>query len=159
MSAPKGLGERIADLEAIEEIRNLKARYCRYIDLKQWAELGQIFATDAMIQPSPTITLKGREEIVQFLSSVLSSVVVVHQVHQSEIEITGEDTARGIWGEYDGTIVSGNNASHLAYGFYHEEYLKEDGRWRIAYSRIDRIYTQTSAVHLDAGKVDFLKNL
>ena len=35
------------DLEALEAIRRLKARYFRYVDTKQWDRFGELFCEDA----------------------------------------------------------------------------------------------------------------
>ncbi len=140
------LKKRVRILEDIEAIRNLKAKYCRRNDLKQWDEIGDCFAIDAVLEVPPVVRCQGRGEIVSFLSAAMSPVIVVHQVHHSEIEITSETTAKGLWGEYDQIIDSRGPGTSVAYGYYVEEYAKEDGQWRIKYERIDRIYTQITTV-------------
>jgi ketosteroid isomerase-like protein len=147
MDELKELQKRIRILEDIEAIRNLKAKYCRRNDKKQWDEIGDCFAKDALLEVPPVVRCQGREEIAKFLAESMSSVIVVHQVHHSEIEVTSETTAKGLWGEYDQIIDGRSNATSVAYGYYVEEYIKEDGQWRIKYERIDRIYTQITNVY------------
>jgi hypothetical protein len=64
-----------------------------------------------------------------------------HHGHQSEITVTGQDTATGIWSFTDRMLLAPGGAfSRLTgYGFYHESYVKRDGRWQIRTSRITRI--------------------
>jgi len=147
MSELKELHKRIIALEDIEAIRKLKAKYCRCNDMKQWDEIGDCFAEDAILEPAPDIRVEGREEIVKFLEENLDSTIVVHQVHQAEIEITGESTAKAIWGEY-AEVTYSEVQSSVAYGFYNEEYIKEGGCWRIKYERIDRIYQRNTVLQL-----------
>jgi hypothetical protein len=59
----------------------------------------------------------------------------VHHGHTPEIEITGKATARGIWAMIDyATLpaVDGRRPTVRGSGHYHEEYVKQDDRWRIA---------------------------
>ena len=47
MSGIDPLVQRLIDIEAIKQ---LKARYFRAIDRKEWDELGQVFAPDAVLE-------------------------------------------------------------------------------------------------------------
>jgi hypothetical protein len=50
------LEQGLARLEAIEEIKQLKAGYFRYLDLPWWNELGSLFTDDAQFtsaSPAP----------------------------------------------------------------------------------------------------------
>jgi hypothetical protein len=39
----------LARLEALEQIRVLKARYCRYVDTKDWSEFARLFTDQAVL--------------------------------------------------------------------------------------------------------------
>jgi hypothetical protein len=59
-----------------------------------------------------------------------------------EIEITGDDTARGIWAMFDYVEwpeQDGRRVGLHGYGHYLEEYVREDGAWYIARSRLERL--------------------
>jgi hypothetical protein len=64
------------DLVALEEIRQVKYRYLRCVDLKLWDDLAEVFTADAtvdygtMVYGQP-LTLAGRDEIVAFLRDKL----------------------------------------------------------------------------------------
>jgi hypothetical protein len=62
------------------------------------------------------------------------------------IEILGESSARGRWSMFDdlrlpaGHPWSGEQPiRRLGYGHYHEEYRREDGRWKISFMQLSRI--------------------
>src|SRR5688572_14638586 len=92
------------DLEAVEQIKQLKARYCRYIDTKRWSDWASTLTHDAvLIHPSEGLhnPLTGRDQIVELVSRYLADVVTVHVVHMPEIEVLGPDAARACWSMFD----------------------------------------------------------
>ncbi len=84
------------DLVGLEEIRRLKYRYLRCVDLKLWDEIGGVFTEDATADygtPSAGRPLKlaGRDEIVAFLRDSLGpGIITLHAAGQPEIEIYGD---------------------------------------------------------------------
>ena len=93
------------DLDDIEQIRQLKARYFRTMDQKDWAAYRGVFAEDAVIDTTddtgPGTEITGRDAFIDMLTPILEGAITVHHGHMSEIEITGDDTARGIWAMED----------------------------------------------------------
>jgi hypothetical protein len=67
---------------------------------------------------------------------LLAEATTVHHGHTPEITITGADTATGIWAMMD--IVK-LGAGFRGYGHYHEEYIKQAGRWRIRRLKLTRL--------------------
>jgi hypothetical protein len=128
----------------IEEIKQLKARYFRLMDTKCWDEYGLVFAKDAVMEvPEANVVNNGRAAIVRGVSKVLEGVRTVHHGHMPEIEITGPDTARGTWAMFDyvefAPAKSGDRIGLQGYGHYREEYVREDGQWRIRRLRLERL--------------------
>jgi uncharacterized protein (TIGR02246 family) len=133
--------QRILDTEAIKQ---LKARYFRCIDRKDWDAFGQVFAPDAVLEvPEVDMVTTGRDAIVAFVSGALEGAQTVHHGHMPEIELTGTDTARGTWAMFDyvewPSPAAGDRVGLNGYGHYVEEYVREDGEWRIARSRLERL--------------------
>ena len=126
-------------LEEIEAIKRLKARYLRLMDTKQWDQWGDVFTEDAHLaaSPDPNETFHGRADIVKRVSAVLRDARTVHHGHMPEIELTGPDTATGIWAMYD--FVDMPQLVLHGWGHYHEEYAKQGGAWRIRRSRLTRL--------------------
>ena len=61
----------------------------------------------------------------------------VHHGHMPEIEVLGDNSARGTWAMDD--IVELPGLSLRGWGHYHEQYRKEDGQWRICRIRLTRL--------------------
>jgi uncharacterized protein (TIGR02246 family) len=133
----------IDTLTAIEEIKQLKARYFRLMDTKQWEEWADVFTEDldARIEGVSDAPI-GRDTFVSSVSAMLADALTIHHGHMPEIEVTGPETARGIWAMFD-YVKFTNPERQLelkGYGHYHEEYRKgPDGRWRISSLRLSRL--------------------
>jgi hypothetical protein len=125
-------------MDDLEAIKQLKARYFRLMDTKQWDAWGDLFTENAVLQasPDPEERFRGRDEIVAKVSHLLRDAVTVHHGHMPEIEIHG-DTATGVWAMDD--FVEMPQLVLHGWGHYHEEYAREDGRWRIRSSRLTRL--------------------
>ncbi|MEO6606451.1 MAG: nuclear transport factor 2 family protein [Aeromicrobium sp.] len=134
------------DLQALEDIRRLKYRYFRSLDLKLWDEFGDTFTADAVGRYGTKVygeldALEGREAIVGFMSEKLgNNIVTVHFANHPEIDIDG-DTAVGSWGFEDTVIATEFKALIRGAGYYRDSYRREsDGKWRIAETSYERIY-------------------
>ncbi|NIB37978.1 nuclear transport factor 2 family protein [Pseudomaricurvus alkylphenolicus] len=127
-------------LADIESIKQLKSRYFRFLDNKQWDQWRLCFSDDfsAVYEgPHPDIEFKSAEELVEKLRTALAEVPTVHQGHTSEITVTSGDTATGIWSMYDRVVSP--QSSFEGWGFYHEQYRKVDGEWKISHLRLKRL--------------------
>ena len=130
-------------LAAIHEIKQLKARYFRLLDTKRWDEWGQVFTADVRMEvPEAGLELDGRDAVVQNVSAALEGTQTVHHGHMPEIELTGDGRARGTWAMFDYVewpVGDGGRVGLTGYGHYVEEYALEDGHWRIATTRLERL--------------------
>lgn len=134
------------DLESLEEIRRLKYRYFRYLDLKRWDEFGDTltedvrarYGTQAMDKP---LHFDNRAEVVSYMSENLGTgIVTIHIANHPEIDVDG-DTATGSWAFEDTVIVPDFKVIIRGGGYYVDEYRKEaDGKWRISATEYERIY-------------------
>ncbi len=124
----------------IEAIKQLKARYCRYLDTKDWQAWRSLFTDDFLSDTSPAggKVIRGADEFVAFTRKSLRSQATVHQVHAPEIELTSPTTARGVWALED-VVRFGPGVNLRGYGHYTETYEKVDGQWLIASSTLTRL--------------------
>ncbi|MGV0853295.1 nuclear transport factor 2 family protein [Mycolicibacterium phlei] len=129
-----------ADLVEIEAIKQLKARYCRLLDTKDWTAWRQLFADDFLSDTSQSggKVIRGADEFVGFTRRSLRNQPTVHQVHAPEIELTSATTARGVWALED-VVRFGPGVNLRGYGHYHETYAKIDGQWRFTSSTLTRV--------------------
>jgi hypothetical protein len=140
------------DLVALEEIRQVKYRYLRCVDLKRWDDLADTFTADATAEyGTPALgkplSLTGRDEIVAFLRRKLGpDIITVHFASQPEISIDGA-TASGTWCFEDTVIATEYRVVIKGAAFYEDRYARgEDGRWRIAHTGYVRTYEATMSL-------------
>jgi len=137
-------------LDAIEEIKQLKARYFRCMDTKDWDGLAEVFAPDAVMDMSSEMRdgttegegiTRGNRAIAAFVKGAVDPVTTVHHGHMPEIEILSATEARGIWAMEDKLRWPEGSPIRTmhGYGHYHETYEKVDGAWRIKSTRLTRL--------------------
>jgi len=137
--------DRIERLEAIEEIRNLKARYFRLMDTKQWDELRSVFTRDMkVLTPDGQVYADGGDTYAESLKHSLENAVSCHQGLIGEVEIIDSENAKAIWPmqdviEWEVAHPKAGWKSILGRGHYHETYRREDGAWRIATLALTRL--------------------
>ncbi len=141
--------DALQTLLAIDDIRAVKARYCRLLDTKDWSGFAALFTDDAVMDVSedtgnPPIT--GIPAIVAQVRFAVDDAATSHQVHTPEITLAGNDTALGVWAMQDrvvwreGLSPIPGVASITGYGQYHESYRREGGEWKIAALRLSRFH-------------------
>jgi hypothetical protein len=121
-------------LQDFHEISTIKAQYCRYLDTKNWDAYAGLFTEDLVMDNSlegdpPT---RGRAKVIQEIRSFIEHAKTAHHVHSPEMDIRG-DEADVIWAMQD-RVIGANLPwrAHTGYGHYHERYVRQNGRWRIA---------------------------
>ncbi|WP_404434261.1 nuclear transport factor 2 family protein [Microbacterium lacus] len=157
------------DLASVEEIKQLKARYCYYVDHQDWPRWASLFAPDAQVDlsafsiardpvtneriPVPGFTFEFLEGLSAYEWPLIGRAAVqgfgesrgslnrrsVHHVFTPEIELSSQSTARAVWPMED-------------YGWWPEGskvvYMHGMGYYRETYERLDdqRWYIKTSVV-------------
>ncbi len=153
-------GSYLADIRRlgdIEEIKQLKARYFRYVDLHWWPELRGLFADDAVFEIGESTSCpRTSEEFVASVGRHLSEAVSVHHGHMPEIRIVDAETAHGIWAMFDLVEPSAGSGypALTGYGHYTESYRKIDGRWRITRLRLTRLKRSVDGAVVEGDGVD-----
>jgi hypothetical protein len=129
--------QKLAD---IEEIKQLRARYTRWIDTKDWDALRGELTEDFHADTEGGV-LDGRDSFVGSLSQSLASATTAHHCHTPEIEITGPDTAIGVWAMQDHVSMTLRGApfSFRGAGHYHDTYTRTDSGWRISSTLLKRL--------------------
>lgn len=144
-SAHKDIAQRLGDLE---NIKRLKARYCRLLDTKQWPQLQSLFASDCSFEGFGSAP--SGSDVATFLQGVstrLADCITIHHCHMPEIDFLEATHARGIWAMMDylewpagfsPRELSGQQRGFFGYGYYEEEYRKVDGCWMFSFLRLTR---------------------
>ena len=128
-------------MDDIEAIKQLKARYFRTMDTKDWAGMRQVFTDDVVMDTTDSGggVVTGADAFVAFLSETLAGAVTVHHGHMPEIHLTSPTTATGIWALQDFIVWPDGTRLHGS-GHYHETYARVGGEWRIASSTLTRLH-------------------
>lgn len=156
----------LARLVAIEEIKQLKARYFLALDTKDWQSYGAVFTDDARIDVRGAITadegdgggetasdfdqaglIIGGKAMADFAIRFANDLVSVHQGYLPIIEILSATQARGIWAMEDRLwYPDGADLNFLnGFGHYHETYSNTaDKGWRISSMKLTRLRVITA---------------
>jgi hypothetical protein len=131
-------------LLAVEEIKQVKARYFRCIDTKDWVGFEALFAHNATVDYTPPggnsadWSASGRANIATFVRKAIEPAITVHHGHMPEVEITSMTTARAIFAMED--LIwwpEGSRRRTLhGWGHNHETYERIDGKWLIKTLRL-----------------------
>lgn len=140
------------DLEAVEQIKRLKHRYFRSLDLKLWDEFGDCltediqarYGTQAMGEP---LHFDSRAAVVSYMSANLGTgIITTHIASHPEIDVDG-DTATGSWAFEDTVIVPDFKVVVRGSGYYTDRYRRDiDGQWRTAGISYQRIYEAVTSL-------------
>ncbi len=138
--------DQLQVLVAKDAIRELKARYFRFLDTKQWDQWTEVFEPhfEHEMEFEQQQINGPREEFVGFVSAALAGTITVHHGHNPEIEITSPTTARAIWPFVDRLKPApdaepGQGVTLTGFGHYHETYVKSESGWRIKTQRVTRL--------------------
>lgn len=131
------------ELIAVEQIKQLKARYLRGLDTNDWTVFASTMTEDCSAQYNGgKLSFTTREAIVSFMRENLSGdkVLTLHQGHQPEIYLIDKSNARASW--YLQDLVIHLEAGMRIYGsaIYEDAYRLEDGEWKICATGYKRIF-------------------
>ncbi len=146
----------LTTLLTIDAISQLKARYFRCMDAKDWRGFRAVFTPDALFDvrgalaaPNPDTVyaeppISGVDAIVSYVSTGLQGITSVHHGHMPEIEVVSADEARGIWAMSDLLVAPEGAALRMfrGAGHYHETYRKTAAGWQIASLRLQRLWVE-----------------
>src|SRR3954469_7223500 len=89
----------MSEIDDIELIKQLKARYFRTMDTKDWDGMRRVFTDDVVTDTTASGggVITGADEFIDFLKLPPAEAGTVHHGHMPEIELTSPSTATGIW--------------------------------------------------------------
>ena len=152
--------DEVARLAAIEEIKQVKAKYFRGVDTGDGDLVRSILAEDCVLDyvggctdpvsgidylPWSNTVVRGREAWPAGQRPA-TGMVSVHQGHTAEIEVTSDTTARATWSMTDRWFLppGGDYSTMTGYGHYHETYEKAGGAWKLKTARLTRLRVEGS---------------
>ncbi|MFO8011073.1 MAG: nuclear transport factor 2 family protein [Dehalococcoidia bacterium] len=139
---------KIRILYDIEGVKKVKRRYWRCVDEKRMDDLADCFTEDAVADYAIGRLLEGRDAIIEFLKESLArpelQVTSVHQGYNPDIEIKDEASAAARWPMYNYMIFGKAKTFMKSWQYYDDEYLKVDGEWKIKFTKITYVTTETT---------------
>jgi len=143
--------DKLQKLIDIEEIKNLKHRYFRAIDMADFSLLDDVFAPDITIDyrgGTYRWQSEGKDTIKESLRHAFhNQTAAMHTAHHPEIEVRSESKAVGKWYLQDifynfdlGSVTQGT-------ALYEDKYTKIDNQWLIQHSEYDRIWEHVSPIN------------
>lgn len=132
----------------IKSVMELKAKYCRYLDTKQWDRFRSLFAPDTRFDGFGSAPSGSNvDAFVHGVATRHKDSITVHHCHMPEILFIGPDKARVIWAMMDycewpdgySPGEAPGARGFYGYGHYEEEYSRIDGEWKISFLRLTRL--------------------
>ena len=125
--------------EDIELIKQLKYRYLRTLDLKQWDDFAECFLPDVTGNYAGLV-FENRDTLVAFMRENLGDdLISMHHAHHPEITVEGDEaTAR--WYLEDKVIVEKFDYVLEGAAFYTDRLVRTPDGWRIAHTGYRRTY-------------------
>lgn len=130
------LAARVAALEDINAIRQLKARYLRACDLKDVPALRDTLLPDVRLDYQNFPPFDEREAFIALFEQMAcqGGVYDLHHAGNADITLTGPDEARGRWTlNFRTIILATRTVTHLVVD-YADVYRRREDRWWIAES-------------------------
>lgn len=141
------------NINPTDQIRTAKARYCRFLDTKQWSAFGELLVPAPHIQffdPSGAlmVTFDSRDVFVESARSFLEGAHSIHQVHNDELIWVSANEVSAIWSMEDYVVYpsakAGQPSAVHGYGHYHETWVLSPEGWQIARLEMRRTILETT---------------
>jgi uncharacterized protein (TIGR02246 family) len=126
---------RLQKLEDREAIRALFTEYGRTLDSRDFTAFAQLFARDGEFVGGAGATAKGRDAVGALLGKLLQTNYPdsrgrnFHLFFGEAIEVNGNDATAVSKGGFV-MASSANKPEMLLLATYHDQFVREDGRWK-----------------------------
>jgi hypothetical protein len=128
------IAARLRRMEDREDLHDLVLRYCRAVDDKDWAALGELFANYAELGEAV-----GREAVVVALQSGREGYGrTVHTSHGQLLDFVDSDNATGMVTSHVELDVDGKTV--MCFIRYYDRYVREAARWHFARRDLKFLY-------------------
>jgi hypothetical protein len=132
------LEERIAVLEAREEIKELRARYGWFAARGEAKNIAGLFAPDGIFEQmidGARRAFKGRDAIHAALSAVMTPGMVFPLIHNDIIVVRGDEATGTCAMESKTSAKAAEAFPQGMVGYYHDRMQRIGGRWYFAERR------------------------
>lgn len=145
----EALEKETQKLRDVIEIMNLKGKYFRCLDSKDWDGLETTFSPNVSTSYSNgKLSFHGPKEVTNYFKQTMpAEMISMHMGHTPEITVNDDGTAVGRWYLQDNLIFT-DGSPYAGIGiqggaFYTDKYEKIDGKWLIVETGYVRIYEES----------------
>jgi hypothetical protein len=134
-----GLARDVERAEAIRAVKVLQRTYAQYAQYGLWNEMGGLFADEASLTIGED-SAKGRHAIAAFLTAHLGGgrqglspgAIYTQLIDEPVVNLSVDGTtAKGRWYGFF-LLGDGQGSARLEGGVYENDYVKQNGVWKIA---------------------------
>jgi ketosteroid isomerase-like protein len=134
----------------IEAIKQVKYRYLRALDTKDWDAYAETMTEDVTGDYGPSLGQElhftDRTALVDFMKTSLpANIITEHRVTHPEITVDG-DEATATWYLQDRVIAADFNFMLIGAAFYRDTYRRTADGWKICATTYDRTYDATMSL-------------
>lgn len=137
-----GLAALVREERDVRGICELKYRYLRTLDSKDWDGFEQCFVPEATADYDGLV-FDDRAALVAYMRDNLGEgLLTLHHAHHPEIEVA-DDTATGRWYLYDRVIVEAASFMLEGGAFYTDRYVRTPDGWLVQHTGYRRTFEAT----------------
>lgn len=123
----------------VRDIEQLKYRYLRTLDLKQWDDFAECFVPEATADYAG-LSFESRDALVSYMRENLGEgVLTMHHVHHPEVTVD-VDTAEARWYLEDRVLVPAFDFVLEGAAFYTDHCVRTPAGWRISHTGYRRTF-------------------
>ena len=142
----------LQDLIDTHDITQLKYRYLRSLDTKDWDTFAECFVPEATGDYNGLV-FADRAALVDYMRRNLGEgMITLHQVHHPDVTVDG-DTAVGRWYLQDRVVVEAFQFMLEGASFYEDHYVRTPAGWRVTHTG----YQRTHELHYNLADLPHLK--
>lgn len=123
----------------VEQIKALKYRYVRHLDLKHWDDFARCFVPEATADYAGLVFDDAAALVAYMRENMGERMISMHHLHHPEIEVTG-DRATGTWYLEDTVLIPELDFGLEGAAFYSDGYVRTPEGWRIERTSYRRTY-------------------
>ena len=148
----KSTEELVTELADREAIRELPVRYCDCVWQNTLDAMIDLFAKDGQFITKGRkreVTTKGHADLHKMYAGALGEINPRPYIHNHVVDLKSKTTATGRC--YVELRSAKKNFEWIGTGFYDDEYVKVDGKWKFASRKFNSFAMAAAGVRVMAG--------
>ncbi len=131
----------MTDREDLQDISDLLVRYATGIDRRDWRLFRTVFTDDCQLDYGEIGTWDGVDAVTEFMEQSHGAAPTLHRMSNQAININGDRAEARTY--VDMIMVVDSKSGVNAIGYYDDDIVRTDERWRIARRRFTTVRLST----------------